>query len=239
MRALAPGDIVTVTKLGQAWPALAATYKTSSTIYSPSAAAALSPFAESWCDTTTEVGRLMMTIMGGIAEFERGLIRKRCEEGIASGRTRSSAGPLRLDPGQRRPRAERLSAGDLWPNSPANMTAAKRRSGGRCNSHRAPPAPICFGPGKRDPGAAKHRRSRPARGAQKPPWKNPGILRAEFTSGFGSIVDITTSLSIIGPVAKLRASPISGLRLDHKISCRYGYAPFQSVDCKFKNDLRI
>ena len=37
---------------------------------------------ESWCDTTTEVGRLMLTIMGGIAEFERGLIRKRCEEGI-------------------------------------------------------------------------------------------------------------------------------------------------------------
>jgi DNA invertase Pin-like site-specific DNA recombinase len=25
----------------------------------------------------------MMTIMGGIAEFERGLIRQRCEEGIA------------------------------------------------------------------------------------------------------------------------------------------------------------
>ena len=37
---------------------------------------------ESWCDTTTEVGRLMLTIMGGTAEFERGLIRKRCEEGI-------------------------------------------------------------------------------------------------------------------------------------------------------------
>jgi DNA invertase Pin-like site-specific DNA recombinase len=37
---------------------------------------------ESWCDTTTEVGRLMLTIMGGISEFERGLIRKRCEEGI-------------------------------------------------------------------------------------------------------------------------------------------------------------
>jgi DNA invertase Pin-like site-specific DNA recombinase len=37
---------------------------------------------ESWCDTTTEVGRLMLTIMGGIAEFERNLIRKRYEEGI-------------------------------------------------------------------------------------------------------------------------------------------------------------
>jgi len=37
---------------------------------------------ESWCDTTTSHGRLMLTIMGGIAEFERDLIRKRCEEGI-------------------------------------------------------------------------------------------------------------------------------------------------------------
>jgi DNA invertase Pin-like site-specific DNA recombinase len=36
-----------------------------------------------WCDARSEVGRLMLTIMGGIAEFERGLIRKRCEEGIA------------------------------------------------------------------------------------------------------------------------------------------------------------
>ena len=37
---------------------------------------------ESWCDTTTDAGRLMLTIMGGIAEFERGLIRKRTDEGI-------------------------------------------------------------------------------------------------------------------------------------------------------------
>jgi hypothetical protein len=37
--------------------------------------AALYRFGESWCDTTTDAGRLMLTIMGGIAEFERGLIR--------------------------------------------------------------------------------------------------------------------------------------------------------------------
>ena len=39
--------------------------------------------SESWCDTTTDVGRLITTIMGGLYEFERGLIRKRCDEGIA------------------------------------------------------------------------------------------------------------------------------------------------------------
>ena len=43
---------------------------------------------ESWCDTTTDAGRLVMTIMGGIAEFERGLIRKRTEEGIERAKAR-------------------------------------------------------------------------------------------------------------------------------------------------------
>src|ERR1700733_10995041 len=41
-------------------------------------------------------------------------------------------------------------------------------------------------------------------------------------------------------IAKLRASLTQSLRLDHnKISCRYGYAPFQSVGSKFKSNLRI
>ena len=46
----------------------------------------LESLGESWCDTTTDAGRLMLTIMGGIAEFERGLIRKRTDEGIERAR---------------------------------------------------------------------------------------------------------------------------------------------------------
>jgi DNA invertase Pin-like site-specific DNA recombinase len=67
-----------------------------------------------WCDTTTDVGRLMLTIMGGIAEFERGLIRKRCEEGIARAKRKGTkfGRPTALDPGQRRRIAERYSAGE-------------------------------------------------------------------------------------------------------------------------------
>ena len=45
---------------------------------------------ESWCDTTTDAGRLMLTIMGGIAEFERGLIRKRTDEGIDRARRKGT-----------------------------------------------------------------------------------------------------------------------------------------------------
>ncbi|PSO16791.1 recombinase family protein [Bradyrhizobium sp. MOS002] len=69
---------------------------------------------ESWCDTTTDVGRLVMTIMGGIAEFERSLIRKRCEEGIQRARRKGTkfGRPTALDHGQRRRLAERYAAGE-------------------------------------------------------------------------------------------------------------------------------
>src|SRR5262245_57919082 len=32
---------------------------------------------DTWCDTTNEMGRFMLTVMSGIAELERDLIRKR------------------------------------------------------------------------------------------------------------------------------------------------------------------
>jgi DNA invertase Pin-like site-specific DNA recombinase len=69
---------------------------------------------ESWCDTTTDVGRLMMAIMAGIAEFERNLIRKRCEEGIQRAKRKGTkfGRPTALDHGQRRRIAERYTAGE-------------------------------------------------------------------------------------------------------------------------------
>ena len=36
---------------------------------------------DSWADTTTSHGRLMLTVLGGLAEFERELIRSRTGEG--------------------------------------------------------------------------------------------------------------------------------------------------------------
>ncbi len=38
---------------------------------------------DTWADTTTPHGRLMLTILGGLAEFERELIRSRTSEGRA------------------------------------------------------------------------------------------------------------------------------------------------------------
>jgi DNA invertase Pin-like site-specific DNA recombinase len=37
--------------------------------------------ADAWADTTTPHGRLMLTVLGGLAEFERELIRSRTDEG--------------------------------------------------------------------------------------------------------------------------------------------------------------
>ena len=36
--------------------------------------------ADAWADTTTAHGRLMLTVLGGLAEFERELIRARTDE---------------------------------------------------------------------------------------------------------------------------------------------------------------
>jgi DNA invertase Pin-like site-specific DNA recombinase len=41
-----------------------------------------------WADTTTPHGRLMLTVLGGLAEFERELIRARTTEGRARARAR-------------------------------------------------------------------------------------------------------------------------------------------------------
>jgi DNA invertase Pin-like site-specific DNA recombinase len=46
--------------------------------------------ADAWADTTTPHGRLMLTVLGGLAEFERELIRARTGEGRARARRRVS-----------------------------------------------------------------------------------------------------------------------------------------------------
>ena len=43
--------------------------------------ASFKSLGEQWADTTTAAGRLMLTILGGLAEFERELIKARTAEG--------------------------------------------------------------------------------------------------------------------------------------------------------------
>ncbi len=44
--------------------------------------------ADTWADTTTPHGRLMVTILGGLAEFERSLIQERTAEGRSRAKAR-------------------------------------------------------------------------------------------------------------------------------------------------------
>ena len=68
---------------------------------------------ESWCDTTTDIGRLMFTIMGGIAQFERGLIQARCEAGIEQAKIKGTkfGRKPKLTPEQIRKAAEHYANG--------------------------------------------------------------------------------------------------------------------------------
>ena len=69
---------------------------------------------DSWCDTTNEMGRFMLTVMSGIAELERDLIRKRCQAGIERAKAKGTkfGRTSVLDGGQRRKIAERYANGE-------------------------------------------------------------------------------------------------------------------------------
>ena len=115
MKALLPGDTVVVTKLDRL-------VRSSRDLHNilhelDGLAVGFQSLGESWCDTTTDVGRLMLTIMGGIAEFERSLIRSRTDAGIerAKRQGKKFGRPERLDDGQKRVIADRYGKGATIP----------------------------------------------------------------------------------------------------------------------------
>jgi DNA invertase Pin-like site-specific DNA recombinase len=70
--------------------------------------------ADAWADTTTPHGRLMLTVLGGLAEFERELIRARTGEGRARAKAQGvhMGRPPKLTPHQRREAIARRDAGE-------------------------------------------------------------------------------------------------------------------------------
>ena len=68
---------------------------------------------DAWADTTTPHGRLMLTVLGGLAEFERELIRARTGEGRKRAKDRGVrfGRPPKLSPHQRQEALQRLSEG--------------------------------------------------------------------------------------------------------------------------------
>jgi DNA invertase Pin-like site-specific DNA recombinase len=69
---------------------------------------------DAWADTTTPHGRLMLTVLGGLAEFERELIRARTGEGRKRAKERGVrfGRPRKMTPHQRQEAIQRLSAGE-------------------------------------------------------------------------------------------------------------------------------
>src|SRR6516225_9083853 len=67
-----------------------------------------------WADTTTSHARLMLTVLGGLAEFERDLIRARTGEGRAWAVARGikMGRPPKLTPHQRQEAIKRRDQGE-------------------------------------------------------------------------------------------------------------------------------
>ena len=91
MKALRPGDAVVVTKLDR----VARSSRDLHNILGKlkDLGCGFVSLGEGWCDTTSSVGRLVISIMAGIAEFERELIRARCQAGIDRAKAKGTGGP--------------------------------------------------------------------------------------------------------------------------------------------------
>ena len=79
--ALGPGDTLVVTRLDRLARSTRDLLNVLDTI--AKAGAGFRSIADAWADTTTPHGRLMVTVLGGLAEFERALMGERQRERIA------------------------------------------------------------------------------------------------------------------------------------------------------------
>jgi len=111
-KALRPGDVLVITKLDR----LARSIRDLLSIIDQLKAGGvmLKALDDAWLDTTSAQGELILQIMGSLAEFERKLIRQRCEEGIKRARDmgKQFGRPASLDAGQRRKIAARHASGE-------------------------------------------------------------------------------------------------------------------------------
>ena len=79
LKALAPGDVVMVTRIDRLARSTFDLFAIVKQIVD--AKAQFRSLAEQWADTGTSTGRLMLAVLGGLADVERDLIRTRTAEG--------------------------------------------------------------------------------------------------------------------------------------------------------------
>lgn len=111
LKALRPGDTLVTVKLDRLARSIRDLLRLLDEV--KAAGARFRALDDPWCDTTTPQGELILTVMGGLAEFERKLIRQRCEEGIKRAKAKGTQFGRRsvLDNGQRKQIAERYAQG--------------------------------------------------------------------------------------------------------------------------------
>jgi DNA invertase Pin-like site-specific DNA recombinase len=112
LRRLEPGDVMLVTRLDRLARSTRDLLNTLHALAERSIG--FRSLKDTWADTTTPHGRLMLTVLGGLAEFERELIRARTDEGRkrAQGRGVKFGRPRKLTPHQRQEALQRLEAGE-------------------------------------------------------------------------------------------------------------------------------
>jgi DNA invertase Pin-like site-specific DNA recombinase len=112
LRRLDAGDVLVVTRLDRLARSTRDLLNVLDTVAKQGAG--FRSLKDTWADTTTPHGRLMLTVLGGLAEFERELIRARTSEGRKRARDRGArfGRPPKLTAHQRQEALVRLAAGE-------------------------------------------------------------------------------------------------------------------------------
>jgi DNA invertase Pin-like site-specific DNA recombinase len=114
---IGPGDVMMVTRLDRLARSTRDLLNTLAAITAKEAG--FRSLADVWADSTTAHGRLMLTVLGGLAEFERELIRARTGEGRARAKAngQSLGRPFKVTPHQRSEAIRRRDRGESLTDS--------------------------------------------------------------------------------------------------------------------------
>jgi len=139
LRRLDRGDVLMVTRLDR----LARSTRDLLNIIDviAKAGAGFKSLGDTWADTTTPHGRLMLTVLGGLAEFERELILARTSDGRARAKAKGVrfGRPPSLTAHQRNEAIERLARGE------AQADIARSYAVSQSTISRLAPAPFAVG----------------------------------------------------------------------------------------------
>jgi len=111
LKAIAAGDVVTVTRIDRLARSTFDLFAIVKQIVD--AGGQFRSLAEPWADTSTSTGRLMIAVLGGLADVERDLIRTRTAEGRSRAKKRGQhmGRPPALTPQQRAEARQRRAEG--------------------------------------------------------------------------------------------------------------------------------